>query len=294
VPGPRIALATDAAHATLTRDDRLLLPALHALGAEGVACIWDDHAVEWRAFDGVVLRSCWDYHLRLPEFERWLDALESAAVPVRNTPPLVRWNARKRYLVELAARGHAVVPTRIIEPGDGIALDALLEREGWTDAVLKPVVSASAHDTWRVRRGERQGALRFRAMCERGAVLVQPFLPEIMHDGEWSLVYFAGGFSHAARKRPRAGDFRVQSEHGGSASPESPPDEARAAATRLLADVAPDCVYARVDGCMTASGWHLMELELVEPSLFLGLDEDAPARFARALVASLEAGVPPG
>jgi glutathione synthase/RimK-type ligase-like ATP-grasp enzyme len=202
----------------------------------------------------------------------------------------------KRYLRALAGRGVPVVPTAWVERGDARPLAGILAAHGWRDAVVKPVVSASAHATWRTGASASAGAdagaeaeARFRAQCADGAVMVQPFLEVIRDGGEWSLVFVDGAFSHAVRKRPAPGDFRVQQEHGGSAEPAAAPaalvahGRAALAAAQAAAGSASGALYARVDGCETDAGFLLMELELLEPSLFLGADDGAAARLAAAI-----------
>ena len=271
----------------LAPDDRLLLPALAAHGIEGAAAVWDDPAEDWGRFGAVVVRSCWDYHHKLAPFEEWTLRLEADGVPLWNPAPLLRWNARKTYLLDLAARGVPIVPTRFLHPPEVPALDAVLEDAGWVEAVVKPVVSASAHETWRAGRGRVPDAARFARLAARMPVMVQPFLREVEREGEWSLCFFDGRFSHAVLKRPRPGDFRVQTDHGGVAQGAEASEALVASAAAALAAAGSPTVYARVDGCMLDGVFHLMELELLEPGLFLALEPRAPARFAAAIARRL-------
>jgi hypothetical protein len=267
----------------LAPDDRLLLPALAAVGIEGAAAVWDDPAVDWGRFAAVVVRSCWDYHHKLEGFEAWTRRLESAGIPLWNPAPLLRWNARKTYLLDLAARGVPIVPTRFLHPAEVPSLDAVLEDAGWPEAVVKPVVSASAHETWRAARGRAPDAARFARLAARMPVMVQPFLREVEREGEWSLCFFDGGYSHAVLKRPRPGDFRVQTDHGGVAGRAEASEALVASGAAALAAAEAETVYARVDGCVLDGVFHLMELELLEPGLFLALEPGAPDRFAAAV-----------
>ncbi|HST57997.1 MAG TPA: hypothetical protein VLK84_04905, partial [Longimicrobium sp.] len=185
-----LALVTYAAHPALQPDDVLLADALRRAGATAAPVVWNDPAVRWDAYDGIVLRSTWDYFLVPAEFDAWLAQRERGPVPLLNPPSVVRWNADKRYLRELAARGVGIVPTRFVEPGDGAAtLAEILEAEGWDAAVAKPAVSAGSHETWRTRRAAAAGdQARFAALVAGAAVLVQPFVREIEEDGEWSFL----------------------------------------------------------------------------------------------------------
>jgi hypothetical protein len=280
----RVALATYKALASLSRDDQLVLPELALRRVVGVPAVWDDPDVRWAAFDAVVIRSCWDYHTRPDAFREWIDRVRDAGVSIWNPPAVLHWNIEKTYLRELVARGLSVVPTRWIERGSGARLATVLEEEGWIEAVVKPVVSASAENTWRTS-SERASAdeARFSNLVAREGVMVQRFVQPVQTEGEWSLCFFGGEFSHAVLKRPVPGDFRVQSEFGGTRSKVTPDPALIAEASAVLAAAPERCLYARVDGCVVEGAFWLMELELLEPSLFLAYDRLAPARFAEAI-----------
>jgi hypothetical protein len=281
----RIGLATFAALPELTADDQLLAEELRRRGARVEALVWDDPAVRWADLDVLVLRSCWDYHTRPDEFLDWISRLEREGVRVWNPPALVRWNAHKSYLRDLGDTGVPVVATAWLARAMPADLRALLEERGWRDAVVKPAVSASAHGTWRTaldRAGEDQA--RLAEALSRADVLVQPLAPEVARDGEWSLVFLGGAYSHAVLKRPAPGDFRVQSELGGSEAAAEPPaalvDQARA----VTRSIPGPWLYARVDGVDREGVLTVLELELIEPVLFLGRHPAAPGRLADALL----------
>jgi len=291
---PRVALATQASLPALTDDDRPLVPALASHDVEARAAVWDDPHVDWSAFSAVVIRSCWDYHLRHDEFLAWVSALERAGVPVWNPPSVLRWNAEKTYLRDLAGCGVPVVSTRWIEQDSELTLHDVLHEAGWDRAVVKPAISASAHETWQSSRATAaRDESRFRALAERGRVLVQPFMDVVVTAGEWSLIFLGGEYSHAMLKRARTGDFRVQSEHGGSAVPGEPGARIVEQARRAL-NAGPagtrECLYARVDGCIVDGDFVVMEVELIEPLLFLAGHPGATDRFAEALLARLGQG----
>lgn len=282
----KIGLATCAKVPDLTPDDRLLLDELLRRGVDARPVIWDDPSVPWSTLDGVMIRSCWDYTERPGEFLAWMDSLEAAGVPLWNPAGLVRWNHHKGYLLELERSGVPIVPTVFLDRGSRISLSSLLEERGWPEAVIKPAISASAYRTSRVSLAgavDAQEALD--DLLADGDVLVQRFLPEIASLGEWSFLFFAGTFSHALLKRPGAGDFRVQTELGGSAVRQEPPaglfEQAQAVARRIPEP----WLHARVDGVDLGGTFTLMELELIEPFLFLADDPLAPARLADALTA---------
>ena len=280
---PRVALVTWSGLPELPDDDQLVLEALRARDAKCDAVVWDDASVDFTSYDIVVLRSTWDYHKRFAEFAAWIDRCERDGVKLWNPPRVVRENIHKRYLVELAERGARVVDTALVQAGTPIA--NVMRERGWDRAVIKPAVSATAFKT-------------FVADATTGAIadddtLVQPFVAEILTRGEWSLIFLGGAFSHSVLKRPRAGDFRVQNDFGGTAQPIAPSTQLVEDARELLAMIDAPLLYARVDGVERDGRLVLMELELTEPSLFL--EADSAARFAEAIlsVASASAIISP-
>lgn len=288
---PRVALATHAGLPALSDDDRLLVAALDARNVDAIPAVWSDEQVDWGRFACVVVRSCWDYHLRPAAFREWIDRLESEGVAVWNPPATIRWNADKSYLRDLAARGVPTVPTAWVEQGNSMSLGAILGTYGWDRAVVKPAVSASAHETWMTdRASSARDDTRFRALTARTRTLVQPFVDSIVETGEWSLVFIDGAYSHAVLKRPRTGDFRVQEEHGGSAQVLEPDARVITSARDVLAaagSTGTDSLYARVDGCIVHDAFVLMELELIEPTLYLGTSHGAADRLADAVLERL-------
>lgn len=280
----RLAFVTFRALPQLSDDDRL---AVRDLGKHGVtveSAVWDSPLVDWSIYDAVVLRSPWDYHERADEFEAWLARVERLGVPVWNPPNLVRWNMDKRYLLDLAARGVNTVPTRHIVRGSTVTLAEVLALTGWRDVVYKPAVSASGFRTARLTTGDESAhEPAFATLVREHDVLVQPFLPEVVEDGEWSLVFLGQQYSHAVKKRARAGEFRVQSGYGGSVAADAPRGALIAQAEALVSHLPSPWLYARVDGCETEGQLVLMELELVDPELFLSYHPSAPRRFSAAL-----------
>jgi glutathione synthase/RimK-type ligase-like ATP-grasp enzyme len=281
-----IALVTYRGLPGLSVDDQLLLAPLAARGIRAVAASWDDPAVAWASYDALVVRSTWNYHTSFDAFRAWIDRVDALGVPLWNPPAVLRWNASKTYLSDLAAGGVDVVPTRWVAAGAGPDLAEVLADAGWPDAVVKPAVSASAYETWRIVGGRvtAEDEARFRRIVASPAgAMVQRFVPELATNGEWSLMFIAGDYSHAVLKRPRAGDFRVQHEHGGSADPLAPPAHVLAAAREITARIPGRWLYARVDGVEIGRRFVLVELELLEPSMFLAAAPSAADHFAAAI-----------
>ncbi|MGE3276505.1 MAG: RimK family alpha-L-glutamate ligase [Vicinamibacterales bacterium] len=264
----------------ITPDDQPLADALMSLGVEVRPLPWTEIAPD--ASLPVLLRSTWDYYLSGPRFEGWLQALEAAGTRVINPAPVARWNMDKRYLLELEAAGVAIPPTLMAHGFDGAGLRTALEARGWSTAVVKPRVSATAHGTLVVRAGEAIPEAGLEPASNAGA-LIQAFVPEILEQGELSLVYLGGQYSHAVRKRARPSDFRVQSDHGGTVEAASPSAASRALGDRAVSAAPGSCLYARVDLVETSRGPVLMELELIEPELFFLHAPAAAMQCARLL-----------
>ncbi len=239
----------------------------------------------------VLVRTAWDYTQNADRFHAWLHELEAAGTPCINPPATMRWNMDKRYLLDLQRKGHRIVPTRVMESYSTEAAVALAAAEGWRDAIAKPVIGGGAEGLVRIRDGEaRPFNLQGNTWAAdaspvpTGACLVQPFMPSI-HEGEWSLFVFGGQLSHAIRKIPAPGDIRVQEEHGGRTTPAEAPRRLIDAALDVVADV--DAPIARVDGVEVDGELLLMELELIEPELYLRYAPGASERVAYAVASAL-------
>jgi glutathione synthase/RimK-type ligase-like ATP-grasp enzyme len=291
----RIALVTAAGVEIEKLDDQLLVDALTTEhGVEVSMPRWDEPALsvaDWAAFDAVCLRSCWDYHLRYDEFLDWFTRADRAGVRWINPAPGVRWNSHKRYLIDLKDDGVPIADSRFVARGGVCDLEALLNETRWTDAIVKPAVSASAYRTWRTSAvAPEVSRQRLGEMLAESDAIVQRFVPEIV-DGEWSLVFVEEELSHAVRKRPRAGDFRTQSELGAAMAAEQPSSALVAtarAALRTASRFGAPCL-TRIDLVETSGGPILMEVELIEPMLFFGYAPGSAARAASALVARMRA-----
>ena len=276
---------TDAYIDNILLEDQLLA---HALMQRGITTTRVDWAsdVDWSTYDAALLRTTWDYFERLPEFREWLAAVDERTRLV-NPLATLTWNMDKRYLADLAERGVAVVPTRYAERGSGRSLAAIAGAEGWSEVVVKPTVSGAAWKTYRVSDLVAFEST-WRGLVAETEMMVQPFLPDVMVGGEVTVVAFGGRVSHALVKRPAPGDFRVQDDHGGTVHAHQPTESEVELAERALASLENTPVYARVDMVRGPSGALLvMELELIEPELWIRLREASADAFADAFVASL-------
>ncbi|HEX3824512.1 MAG TPA: hypothetical protein VHV79_08610 [Mycobacteriales bacterium] len=257
----------------------LLLAALEDLGLSAVMEPWGSEASGQGRL--VVIRTPWDYVDRRDEFLAWAREIESAT-RLLNPLDVLDWNSHKSYLLDLAYAAVPVIPTALVprEASEDDQLAALQEYEG--EVVIKPAVSVGAIGARLMGAKSPEAAGHLRALIATGDALVQPFEPTVV-DGETSLVYFGGELSHSVRKIPAEGDYRVQIFHGGTVeSHVATAEEQEVAALALLA-VTTELAYGRVDLVATARGPVVMELELIEPQLFLEADSSAPARFAEYL-----------
>ena len=261
----RIAIATCIEQPALTLDDELLGQALTSVGIVWSAVPWNDEEVDWARFDGILIRSTWDYHQHFDAFLGWTTHVEASGIPLWNEPGILRWNLNKNYLRDLEAAGIPTIPTWWIERGDEtVELLHIMEEKRWTDVIVKPAVSAGGRGL--MRYGRENVALAGSELALAAIwsdLLIQPFLPEI-EQGELSFVLFDGAISHVVRKTPQRGDYRVQAKFGGSVELVTPTASIMQQATRA-ASVKGEQLYARVDGLEISGRLIVMEVELVEP-----------------------------
>jgi len=264
------------------------MEALRGFGFDVVPVVWDAREPLRGVPPVVVIRSCWNYHHHPHAFLEWVARLEHQGTRVFNSRPVIEWNIDKHYLNDLAAQGIALPKTVWVEHGTQTDLLTLLHSHDMDDTVIKPVVSLSAYKTWRSSRAEaRAHQAAFDALVTEQGVIVQAYVPEIELNGEISLVFFGGSYSHSVLKRPAAGDFRVQMDYGGTRATVIPPDRVLAQAQAIVDMVPEPVLYARVDSIDTGKQFLLMELELIDPVLFFAFDTQAPERFAAALAQGL-------
>lgn len=264
-------------------DDELAVGPLADRGIAVDTLSWRQRTQEWSDFDAVVIRTTWDYQRFANDFLAVLDEIERST-RLLNPASVVRWNFDKIYLKELSGNAVKIVPTLFETHFSAENFAAWLEEFETPELIVKPRVSATAEHTYRLRKFDAALTESFEAR----PFLVQPFLETIVSEGEYSLFYFNGEFSHAILKEPKLHDFRVQEEHGGIITAIAPTDEMRSAASTALAAVAEPLLYARVDLVRDAlGGFQLMELELIEPALYLRMDREAPTRFADAVAARI-------
>ena len=252
--------------------------ALRAGGATVDPVPWT-RADDLSGYDLILPLVVWGYHLRYGDWLAFLNRCEQERLPIINPPALLRWNSDKAYLAEFDSRGVPTVHTIAVDVLDEHALAEARSRFGCANLVVKPPVSASATGTYRLGPGDP-----IPADAADRRMLIQPFMPSVTDDGEYSIMLFDDVFSHAIVKRPRRGDFRVQPHLGGTEVPCDPPPGSIELAKAALAAAPAPATYARVDMIGDEQGdLRIMELELIEPSLWLDLAPDKGAAFVRAV-----------
>ena len=278
--------------AFLTMDDEtgFVIDDVHAhepmaqLGWEVSPLSWKQVKIPWSEFDAVIIRSCWDYPSQITEF---LEALEqiNQATRMANPLELVRWNLSKTYLRDLESRGIGIVPTLWADDLDESSLLACLDRLNTVGMVIKPVVGANGEDTFHISQSTDPDRLNEVVRLFRNrAHMVQPFMNKVITEGEFSLFYFNGKYSHAILKKPANSEFRSQEERGATIRAARPEARLLLRGRQALERISPVPLYARIDFVRDDHGeFRVMEMELIEPSLYLRMHPEAPARFARAI-----------
>jgi hypothetical protein len=286
-PERRVAFLSMDSLADFVCYDALLEAPLAAKGWRVDTISWRNPNVDWDLYDAVVVRSSWDYQDDPQAFDAVLQRIEDSTAQLENPLALMRWNIHKGYLRELELKGIPIVPTRFVASGEALELEEAFARWSCPELILKPAISANADHTHRLTPeawvSERQELER---VFQNKDALIQPFMPAVVEEGEYSLFYFGDRFSHAILKTPEERDFRVQEEHGGRLQAIEPEPELREAGDAVMALLRPRPLYARIDFVRDqdlpgADGsFLLMEVELIEPSLYFNLDPESPERFA--------------
>jgi glutathione synthase/RimK-type ligase-like ATP-grasp enzyme len=248
-------------------------------GFEFDVVFWDHPDLTTLGYDAAIIRSCWDYHQRPEQFVSTLEACETAGLPVFNASSVVKWNARKTYLREL---GPTAIETIWADRADAATVAAAFDALDADEIIVKPQVGAGSIDTVRLARKSWNEADL--AGAPRGAAMIQPFLPAIETEGERSLFWFGGVFSHAIRKVPNAGEWRANLPGLTRFFAEAPPPAALQAAEAARAHAPDELLYVRIDLVLGNDGaWRVIEIEAIEPHLFLDLAPEGGRAFVGAI-----------
>lgn len=265
--------------------DELLIPFFEKRGWSVETVSWHSISTNWDKFSYVIVRSTWDYQQHAKDFLACLEDIDASSAVLLNPLPLMQWNIEKHYLKDLQGKGVPIVETMWGSEFNNNVIEEAFAQFGCNTVVIKPTLSANADDTFKLSAADwhvQEKALY--NTFQRRDFMIQPFLSSVVDEGEYSLFYFGGEFSHAIKKVPQKGDFRVQEEHGGSLHSIAVDSEQLAIAEKALAAMPCDALYARVDLVKQNNHWAIMELELIEPSLYFNLDPQSPPRFVEALL----------
>jgi len=265
-------------------EDDTLIAFLNAKGLNITKEIWNDEKVNWDNYDLAIIKSPWDYFDLIEDFYAWLAVIERKNVRLLNPIDIVKWNADKHYLLDIENAGLNVTPSIFLSKDDEIDLNIYFQKLNTTNFIIKPAVSGGSKNTFKVNENNVLSiSEQIKLLIQDENFIVQPFLDEIAENGEWSFIFFGGKFSHALLKKAKAGDFRVQHTFGGTVHLQQPATELVAIAQLYIDKFAQNCLYARVDGAFVNKQFMLMELELIEPYLFLDLAKESYENYYQAL-----------
>jgi len=270
---------------TVESEDDKLLDFLAGKGLNIEKVIWNDQNVNWEDYSHAILKSPWDYFDLIEDFYAWLNLLEAKKVKLLNPIDVVKWNSNKLYLREIEATGLKITPSFFIQNQEKINLKDFFKKFNTHKLIVKPCISGGAKNTFKVTADNVEEVnQKLDQLIQNEDFIVQPFLPEILESGEWSFIFFNGVYSHSLIKQAKPGDFRVQPAHGGTVHPQQPGKELIATARQYVTLFAKNCLYARVDGTFVNGEFLLMELELIEPFLFLNTEPQNYEKYYKALM----------
>ncbi|KKS45187.1 hypothetical protein A2781_03180 [Candidatus Gottesmanbacteria bacterium RIFCSPHIGHO2_01_FULL_42_27] len=275
-----IAFVTYAKSPRFTPSDKLLVKPLESFGHKLFPAPWDNPEIDWQKFDVLILRSCWNYHLHIDGFLSWLKKIKKLGIRLWNPYQIVLWNIDKRYLFDLEKKGIGIIPTKLIKKNAVSTLKKYFSDFNCQELIVKPTIGASAYKINRFLVSEAEIRLKdFQQMLTQTDCLIQPLMKEIF-EGEISMIFLGKKFSHAILKQPRQDEFRVQIELGGTEELTNLSPELIKQGQKIIDSIKGNLLYARVDGIIHDGKFMLMELELVEPHLFLDLYPPSALQFA--------------
>lgn len=263
--------------------DKLLFEPMKKIGWIAEEISWRNENVNWNDYYAVIVRSTWDYQ---NDSEKFINVLEkiNGVSHLENDLDLMKWNMNKNYLFDLEQKGAKIVNTIWEKNFNTNLANEYFEKLNTDEIIIKPNISANADNTFRLTRDKLNINLgQLEKIFSTREFMVQPFLKNIIDEGEYSLFFFNGKFSHSVLKKPKDNDFRVQEEHGGNIQPFKVSSELILIAENIIKKLSTIPLYGRVDLVRTKENeFALIELELIEPSLYLNKDNQSPLRFVKA------------
>lgn len=269
-------------------ENKILGDLLDQMGISNELVAWSDPDADWSKYRCLLVKSVWDYFDYYSEFLTWMDEMKKLETPVLNDLEILRWNSNKDYLHQIEADGFDVIAGMSLGRGSRVDIQELFSELEGEEFVFKPKVSGGAKNTFRVKREDGLGfEEKLNALLEKEDFLAQPYIKEVAEVGEYSLIFFNSKFSHAVLKTPAQNDFRVQHYFGGQIKQIEPNSEMMATAEKLIQAYGTESLYVRVDGIWRNNRFFLMELEMIEPYLFLDEVPRAKENYASALKSRL-------
>jgi len=280
----KIALLTCERLPDLMPDDQLLIPELAKHNIIAQAAVWDDATICWTDFDYLIFRNTWDYFEKENEFNTWLDTIKKLEIKTLNSLAIIQQNKHKFYLRALEKQGIPIIPTIFLEKTEQLNLSEILPNH-WKKAVIKPAFSGGSYQTEVFNSSDIQKInQQYQPIAAEKELLLQAFMPEIETEGETSFIFFNKKFSHAINKKPIEGEFRIQVQFGGKYTAIQPSTALIQQAQKVVDTFSSDVLYARVDGIIINNQLQLMEIECLEPDLYLSYSAGALQRFVDAIL----------
>nr|MBC7612069.1 hypothetical protein [Pseudopedobacter sp.] len=265
-------------------EDHILLNFLKNKGLKITEEKWSSSKIDWSVYEYAIIKTTWDYIDKFEEWTSWLNKIEQLNIKLLNPVAVVKWNSDKHYLHDIEKAGLMITPTQYCEKYSKPQLTNFFEIFRKNELVIKPTISGGSKNTFRFRvENVVEIQEQIHELLEQEAYMVQPYLEEITTEGEWSFLFFNGVYSHSLIKKAKPGDFRVQHYLGGTIHPQNPTEKQIVIAHQYVDQFAKGCLYARVDGVMVNGKFNLMELELIDPFLFLFTNPHAYENYFQAL-----------
>jgi len=267
----------------LFEEDNLLIKGFEAQGFQASPVVWSDPTIDWSQFDIALIRSTWDYLDEQELFLRVLSQIEASSCKLFNPLAAVRWNMEKHYLLDLEKWGVPIIPTYLASDLETGTLRSMFADQGWQTVILKPTIGLGGSYSHRVPLDELEDTLRrLRASQPPHEYLVQPFIEDIVTEGEWSFIYFNRRLSHVLLKKPAPDDYRVQGIYGGTVQPAGPQPRDLQQAEAVLEKLPFDVLYVRLDFVRVDGHLAVIEVELIEPIFSFNLVPESIARLVNA------------
>ncbi len=279
-----LAILTSERVPNLLEYDQKLVKELLKYDIIAEAVIWETQSSKLLNFDAALFRTTWGYHEKFHAFLVFLDYLDSLKIPVLNPVRIIRKNLHKYYLRELPSFDVPIIDTVFVDKSSDISLQSLITDKNWDKFIIKPAVSAGAYKTHLINNYSEDGSEGiFRALVLNYDLLIQKYIPEIKTDGEWSTIFFNRDYHYTVNKIPKHGDFRVQTLFDGTYTVCNPPDNVLDVSKRAAELFLDECLYVRVDGVRSNGQFLIMEIEMIEPDIYLDYHPEGIPIFAKSI-----------